>query len=282
MLTSRIITAFILIPIVIAVLFLLPLLGFVVVTLMVCMLAAWEWSRLAGFHTSGQRIALAVICGAILVAMFFCTAGQMSSRVAPMIADVLWVASCWWVLALLLVFFYPVSAIWWSRSRLLKIVFGIATIIPFFWGMTALRQYDYANDPYQGAWWLLYVMFLVWSVDSGAYLFGKLFGRNKLAPKVSPGKTWEGFIGGLLTSAFVSWLFGLYAPLMISPKRLLICSVVAALASVLGDLTESMFKREAGMKDSGNIIPGHGGILDRIDSLTAAVPVFACLLLLVF
>lgn len=148
--------------------------------------------------------------------------------------------------------------------------------------MIALRQHGYDADHYQGAWWLLYVMFLVWGADSGAYMFGKLFGKNKLAPKVSPGKTWEGFIGGLITSALISWGFGLYAPLAVVPTTLLVCSIVAALVSVLGDLTESMFKREAGIKDSGHLIPGHGGILDRIDSLTAAVPVFACLMLLVF
>ena len=116
----------------------------------------------------------------------------------------------------------------------------------------------------------------------GAYMFGKLFGKHKLAPKVSPGKTWQGFIGGLATAAVISWGYGMWANLDVAPVTLLICSIVAALASVLGDLTESMFKREAGIKDSGHLIPGHGGILDRIDSLTAAVPVFACLLLLVF
>lgn len=118
--------------------------------------------------------------------------------------------------------------------------------------------------------------------DSGAYMFGKLFGKHKLAPKVSPGKTWQGFIGGLFTAAIISWGYGVWANLDIAPSILLVCSIFAALASVLGDLTESMFKREAGIKDSGHLIPGHGGILDRIDSLTAAVPVFACLLLLVF
>ncbi|SAJ28290.1 CDP-diglyceride synthase [Enterobacter cloacae] len=125
-------------------------------------------------------------------------------------------------------------------------------------------------------------MILVWGADSGAYMFGKLFGKHKLAPKVSPGKTWQGFIGGLFTAAIISWGYGVWANLEVAPSTLLVCSIFAALASVLGDLTESMFKREAGIKDSGHLIPGHGGILDRIDSLTAAVPVFACLLLLVF
>jgi len=126
------------------------------------------------------------------------------------------------------------------------------------------------------------VLLLVLGADSGAYMFGKMFGKHKLAPKVSPGKTWEGFLGGLVTSALIAVLFATLAPLTVSTGTLVICAIIATLASVLGDLTESMFKREAGIKDSGNLIPGHGGILDRIDSLTAAVPVFACLLLLVF
>ena len=148
--------------------------------------------------------------------------------------------------------------------------------------MLALRSWHYADNHYSGALWLLYIMILVWGADSGAYMFGKLFGKHKLAPKVSPGKTWQGFIGGLFTAGIISWGYSAWANLDVSPSTLLLCSVIAALASVLGDLTESMFKREAGIKDSGHLIPGHGGILDRIDSLTAAVPVFACLLLLVF
>lgn len=181
-----------------------------------------------------------------------------------------------------MVIFYPKSARFWRHSSLLRLLFGILTIVPFFCGMVVLRSWHYADNPYSGALWLLYVMVLVWGADSGAYLFGKLFGKHKLAPKVSPGKTWQGFLGGLATAAVISWAYGRWVGLDVAPRVLLICSVVAALASVLGDLTESMLKREAGIKDSGHLIPGHGGILDRIDSLTAAVPIFTCLLLLVF
>jgi len=282
LLKSRLITALILIPIVIAALFLLPPPGFAIVTLAVCMLAAWEWGQFAGLASRSQRVWLAVLCGLVLAVMMFTLPAYHHSVHLTQIAGSLWAALVWWIAALLLVLTYPGSAALWRRSRVLRLLFGVLTIVPFFWGMVALRQYHYETDHFSGAWWLLYVMLLVWGADSGAYMFGRLFGKHKLAPKVSPGKTWEGFFGGLVTSAVIAWLFGLWAPLSISPGVLLTCSLVAALASVLGDLTESMFKREAGIKDSGQLIPGHGGILDRIDSLTAAVPVFACLLLLVF
>lgn len=282
MLKYRIATALILIPIVIAALFMLPPLGFAIVALVICMLAAWEWGQLSGFKTRSQRIWLAVLCGFVLIAMMLSMPAYRQPIYLPQVSVSLWASLIWWIAAFILVIFYPKSASFWRGSRILRLAFGLLTIVPFFWGMVALRQYGYAENHHTGAWWLLYVMLLVWGADSGAYLFGKLFGKHKLAPKVSPGKTWEGVIGGLVTSALISWLFGRYAPLNVVPVTLLVCSVIAALASVLGDLTESMFKREAGIKDSGNLIPGHGGILDRIDSLTAAVPVFACLMLLVY
>lgn len=282
MLKYRLITALILIPMVVAALFLLPPLGFALLTLAVCILAAWEWGQLAGFTARYQRIWVAVLCGLLLALMMLSVPAYHHSVDQLQVGGPLWLSLVWWLVALMLVLFYPVSAVLWRDSRPLRLLFGFLTIVPFFWGMMALRQFGYEDNHYTGAWRLLYVMLLVWGADSGAYMFGKLFGKHKLAPKVSPGKTWEGLIGGLLTSAIISWLFGRYAPLNVVPITLLICSVTAVLASVLGDLTESMFKREAGIKDSGHLIPGHGGILDRIDSLTAAVPVFACLMLLVF
>lgn len=282
MLKYRLITAVILIPLVIAALFLLPPSGFALVTLGVCMLAAWEWGQFAGFVSSTQRLWLAFLCGALLAVMVLTLPGYHYSVHLRPIGSSLWAAMAWWCAALFLVLFYPKSAAFWRHSKVLRLLFGVLTIVPFFWGMVALRQHHYDTDPFFGAWWLLYVMLLVWGADSGAYMFGKLFGKRKLAPKVSPGKTWEGLIGGLATSAIISLIFSEYAPLGVAPVTLLICSVIAALASVLGDLTESMFKREAGIKDSSHLIPGHGGVLDRIDSLTAAVPVFSCLMLLVF
>ncbi len=246
------------------------------------MLAAWEWGQLSGFVSRTQRVWLAVLCGLILAAMMWAVPEYHRSVHISFVEASLWISLAWWVVALFLVLFYPASAQMWRNSKVLRLLFGLFTIVPFFWGMVVLRSWHYDVDHYAGAVWLLYVMFLVWGADSGAYMFGRLFGKHKLAPKVSPGKTWQGFFGGLATSAVISWLFGMWAHLNVAPTVLLLCSVIAALASVLGDLTESMFKREAGIKDSGHLIPGHGGILDRVDSLTAAVPVFVCLLMLVF
>lgn len=282
MLKYRLISAFIMIPAVIAALFLLPPMGFAIATLIICVLAAWEWGQLAGFKTHFQRIGVAVLCGALLAAMLLVSSGSPVDAHLPVVEISLWTSLGWWIAALLLVLSYPASARLWHHSKVLRLVFGLLTIVPFFWGMVVMRSWYYETQQFAGAIWLLYVMCLVWGADSGAYMFGKKFGKHKLAPKVSPGKTWEGVIGGLVTSAIISLLFSSWAELDVTPTILLICSVVAVLASVLGDLTESMFKREAGIKDSSHLIPGHGGILDRIDSLTAAIPVFSCLMLLVF
>ncbi|EJS86028.1 hypothetical protein AAUPMB_19730, partial [Pasteurella multocida subsp. multocida str. Anand1_buffalo] len=123
------------------------------------------------------------------------------------------------------------------------------------------------------------VFILVWSADSGAYFAGRQFGKNKLAPKVSPGKSWEGVIGGLVTAGILASIFIHFTQESllsgISIPAFIALSVATVAVSILGDLTESMFKRQSGIKDSSQLIPGHGGILDRIDSLTAAVPFFA-------
>jgi phosphatidate cytidylyltransferase len=128
---------------------------------------------------------------------------------------------------------------------------------------------------------ILSLMLLVWGADIGAYFFGRAFGKRKLAPRVSPGKSWAGFFGGLFTSVCIAAGLALYLQVPVSQLFVvLLCAAVVVLFSVVGDLTESMFKRQMGIKDSSQLLPGHGGVLDRIDSLTAAAPVFALLLLL--
>ncbi|WP_395479631.1 phosphatidate cytidylyltransferase [Candidatus Curculioniphilus buchneri] len=282
MLKHRLITTFILVPIVISTLFMLPFITFALITLLVCILGVWEWGKLISLISIKQRIWLTVFCGFLQAQIILVILDCHSIISIWQVRCALWSAFFWWITATLLVCTYPHSAVLWNKSKLQQIAFCMLTIIPFFYGVLALRQHNYNINYFTGSWWLLYVMTLVWAVDSGAYFFGQLLGNHKMVPSLSPKKTWEGFIGGLVTSAIIAWLFNKYAPLNISPVTLLTCSIVASLAAVLGDLTESMFKREVGIKNTSHLIPGHGGILDRIDSLTAAVPVFTFLILLIF
>ena len=281
MLKYRLLTAIVLIPIVIAALFFLSPANFGLVVIAVSALGAWEWAQFAGWHSQVKRISLAVVFAAILLAIQFSIPDITVLSNAPMILYGLWAGLVWWVVAIILVVTYPASASW-GKSVIIRLLFGVLTIIPFYCGMMALRTVGYQNDTAIGAWWLLYVMLLVWGADSGAYAFGRTIGRNKMAPKVSPGKTWEGLVGGLITAGIISWVFSAYAPIPAMPDYLLVTSILVVVVSVFGDLTESMFKRQSGIKDSSHLIPGHGGILDRIDSLTAAIPVFAGLNLLIF
>ncbi|MCA6223001.1 phosphatidate cytidylyltransferase [Photorhabdus antumapuensis] len=282
MLKYRLITAVILIPLVIAALFLLPPVVFGLVIIAVSALAAWEWGQFAGLFNQKKRAILAVLFAIGLLVLQYTLPDFTDLIGQSQITFILWGGMIWWIVATLLVVTYPSSAAIWKSSTLLRLLFGVLTLVPFYCGMMVLRTQGYDDNSYYGAWWLLYVMLLVWGADSGAYLFGRTLGKRKMAPKVSPGKTLEGLIGGLMTAAIISWLFGKYAPVPAMPEKLMLCSAIVVIASVFGDLTESMFKRESGIKDSSQLIPGHGGVMDRIDSLTAAIPVFTGLMLLVF
>lgn len=281
-LNARIITAIILIPLVIAALFFLPLNLFGYVIIVICSLAAWEWSQFIGWTVQIKRIISAVLFGICLLGLQLSFQDLSQLTTEPLIFYILLAGLVWWLVAIILVVTFPASARFWSKSVILKILFGVLTILPFYCGMLVLKSVNYHIDNFIGAWWVLYVMLLVWSADSGAYFFGNLFGKHKLAVKVSPGKTLEGMLGGMLTAGIITWLFNLFVPVLLISKNLLFCSVIVVIISVFGDLTESMFKRQAGIKDSSHLIPGHGGVLDRIDSLTAAIPVFAGLTLLFF
>ncbi len=280
MLIQRILTAIVLIPLVIIALFFAPLSIFSYLIIAVCALATWEWSHFLGMVEKTQKAIFMVLIISLL-ALLYLIPIDLSLK-GQLFTYIICLSIVWWLIALLLVISYPQSAKYWSKSILIKLLFALFTLIPFYISMLELRSINYDIDRYTGAVWLLYVFVLVWATDTGAYFAGRAIGKHKLAVKVSPGKTIEGFIGGVSLAILVCLLVYLTGYFAISFINFLISSLLAILVSVLGDLTESMFKREAGIKDSGNLIPGHGGILDRIDSLTAAVPVFTALSLHLF
>jgi phosphatidate cytidylyltransferase len=167
---------------------------------------------------------------------------------------------------------YPRTSGKWS-SVACKLVIGLLILLPAWQGLVYIKHMALGN------WLIMAVMVLVWGADIGAYFSGRAFGKRKLAPAVSPGKSWEGVYGGLALTLLITLVVGVVREW--ETKQILVALIGAAvvvLISVVGDLTESMFKRQAGIKDSSNLLPGHGGVLDRIDSLTAAIPVFAVLL----
>ncbi|OAN13999.1 CDP-diglyceride synthetase [Photobacterium jeanii] len=275
MLKQRIITALILAPLVIAGIFFLPFTGFTAALAVITLVGFWEWTQ---FVENSSRIRTMAIFAAGFAATLvaFPTDVNALAAVADSHRGVLAVGGIWWLIASALAITYPSSAKLWSGSSISKILFGFLTLVPFFWSILMLRAVNYMESPYHGAQLVMLVCFIVWAADTGAYFSGKRFGKHKMAPAVSPNKTIEGLLGGALLAMFIAWSG---AKLMNIPfsglGALLAIAMITVVISVLGDLVESMFKRVAGIKDSGTILPGHGGILDRIDSLTAALPVFA-------
>ena len=263
MLKQRIITALILLPIALCGFFLLEGSAFALFIGLVVTLGAWEWARLAGFSAQSMRVGYAAVVAFMLLVM------HLLPGLAPWI---LGASVIWWGIATYLVLTYPQSSEHWA-SAACKLAVGLLILLPAWQGLVLIKQEPLGN------WLIMAVMVLVWGADIGAYFSGRAFGKRKLAPQVSPGKSWEGVYGGLVLSLVITAIVGLVRDWSFAQMLMgLIGAAVIVFISVVGDLTESMFKRQSGIKDSSNLLPGHGGVLDRIDSLTAAIPVFAVLL----
>ena len=259
MLKQRFITGIILAPLVIAGFVLLNAQWFAVMVGGIITLAAWEWARLAGIQTQSGRVTYAAVVALLLTSLY--------SYPLPVL-NILVMAACWWVLATVMILRYPQGQGLWAGW--LAQLYGLVVLLPAWTALVWLRAQD------GGLWLLLTVVVMVWAADIGAYFSGKAFGKHKLLPRVSPGKTLEGLLGGLLLAEVLVVVAMVY--LGCSGRSFvlgLLGTLVVVLFSVVGDLTESLFKREQGLKDSSNLLPGHGGIMDRIDSLTAAIPLFA-------
>ncbi|MFD2192125.1 phosphatidate cytidylyltransferase [Pistricoccus aurantiacus] len=264
MLKQRILTALVLIPIALWGLFGLSGGAFALFTGAIVVLAAWEWANLAGHVSFRSQVVWALVFAAIMLSLWL--TGLAHSVWLLGLAAPGWLLNLYWVLS------YPERQLQWS-GRWRRMLMSAWVLLPCWTGFLLLRQ--------SGAEWLLYVLLLVWTADTGAYFAGRAFGRRKLAPQVSPGKSWEGVWGGMLATVVLAVAFAVWQKLGLAASLLLIViTLVIALISVLGDLFESMLKRVRGIKDSSALLPGHGGVLDRIDSLTAAVPMFALLRLL--
>ncbi len=279
MLKQRLLTALILIPVALYAVFGLPLIGFAMAILALMAAGAWEWSPLMGVNRRSGRIAYTLsVVAAIAALMWWVPITEIWSdgELAPVLYYIILIGCVWWLFALVLVLNYPRSRRVWSRTRSIVGLFGWLTLIPAWAGIMAIRALNYPEQPLFGGFMVLFVLLLVWAADVGAYFAGVRYGRNKLMPAVSPGKTMEGLLGGI-TLAFVVMM--VIAQWLKVPAEqytgFYLTGLITVVASVFGDLNESMFKRCAGVKDSGSLLPGHGGILDRIDSLTAALPVFA-------
>ena len=278
MLKQRLITALILIPLALYAVFALPLFWFAAAVLVLMTAGAREWAPLMNVNRRSGRIAYTAFVALLLaVLMWLVPLNKVwqNGELAPIIHGLIIAGCVWWLAAIALVINYPRSRRVWSRTRSIVGVFGLLTLVPAWAGLVAVRSLNYADQPLFGGFAVLFVLLLVWAADVGAYFAGVKYGRNKLMPAVSPGKTMEGLCGGI-TLAFVVMMV-LAQWLKIPAEQFsgyYITGLVTVIASVFGDLNESMFKRCAGVKDSGSLLPGHGGILDRIDSLTAALPIF--------
>ncbi len=256
-LLQRIITAVILLAFVLIVFFVLPRAAALVLMALFVVAAAWEWAGFIPLNRAFSRVAY------VLLVVAFMTAVSLVYLGGYPLVGLLWLGLGWWLLAFCLVLRFPVAL-----DGLLTGVCGLFVLIPV-WAAARMLLTNVEAGPEM----VLYVLAIVAAADVGAYFVGRRLGRVKLAPLVSPGKTWEGVGGGLLAALLVT--FAGARMLDLPAAVLLPVGLSVALISILGDLTVSLFKRNAGLKDSGSLFPGHGGVLDRVDGSSAALPLFA-------
>ena len=272
MFKQLVITAVVLVLAFLALLLMTTPMIFSLIISLVVLLAGWEWTNLMRIESTVNRVSYLVLL-AISLALAAALLGLPESpdmqvgQLLALGASILWAVIFLWIQG------YPSSAILWSPRPVLGAL-GLL-LLSFTWVSIVLIM----HQPH-GAWLLLFAVVIVALADIGGYIAGNLFGKHKLAATVSPGKTWEGFFGGIvLQCLFIAALIP-FMPEKITAPLLVALVIPVSLYSVVGDLFESMVKRHCGVKDSGSILPGHGGILDRIDGLIAALPLFILLFLL--
>ncbi len=265
MLKTRVITALIIAALLVPAIFLLDWLSWAVLTAVITGIAGWEYARLCGFCSSGQLRFGALIAGVAVLAAVMLPSDQLrtAGQVALFCSIVFWLG---------LVPFW-LRARWQVKVHWKMALVGSVILLPTWFALIDLRE--------RGPAWLFAALLLVALADIAAYFSGRAFGKRKLAPNISPGKTWEGAYGAMLATTILA-LIAQWSLSDAHPAKLILIVLVMpllTLVSIAGDLFESLLKRQAGMKDSSQLLPGHGGVLDRIDSHTAALPLMAMLLM---
>ncbi len=259
MLAKRVITGVIALAVVLGALFYLPPVLVLLLIAAIVVAGGYEWGRFVSPNSPSVALLFPVLLIPLLLASEVLVLPSMSLTLGTLV-----MAQILWLVAIILLFRFPVRF-----SSAATTVVGLVLLTTTFVALAAL----YLSE--QGALLLLVMLIFVWAADVGAYFAGKQFGQRKLAPSVSPGKSWEGAIGGLVLVAMIAYFV---APLLkVQPLVMVGIALPGAALSIVGDLTVSMFKRNAGLKDSGTLFPGHGGVMDRIDSISAAMPLFALL-----
>lgn len=264
MLKTRIITALLLLPLALAALFVLPAEWFRYLAGILLLIGSWEFSRLAGLKLLPGGVLLVLTQAAVMVVMLISWDQWTATPVQPA-----FMACFAWTFMLLQMGTYVPGRIITPGYRLLGAANALLAITTAWGALSWLRM-----EP-GGEWWILLLLLTIWASDVGAYFSGRAIGGAKLAPRISPGKTRAGFYGGVICAAAVSMVAGTLIPALDATLlQLAILGATTAVVSVGGDLFISMHKRTVGLKDSGRLFPGHGGVLDRLDSLLAGAPLF--------
>lgn len=264
-LRARILTALVLAPLAIVGVLYLPSTAFALAFGLVLCMAIWEWTRVIGFRRRRLQLLAVVVNAAIMATLLVLDPVHWLLPIA-------WIGVAWWCLAIVWLRAFDFAAAPTRVNLEIKILVGSVMVVPAWVAAWVIHR-----EPDNGPWWTLFVLMLIWVADVAAYFSGRRFGLHKLAPRISPGKTREGvygaLIGSMLFTAIAGWVI---KPVPVGHLLLILLATVTVLFSIVGDLFESLIKRQANLKDSGSLLPGHGGMLDRIDSVLAAFPIFVC------
>ncbi|MCZ6890252.1 MAG: phosphatidate cytidylyltransferase [Gammaproteobacteria bacterium] len=262
MLKQRIITALVLAPVILGAVVFLPQRYFELFFGVLAALGLYEWANLAGFASVRSKLLYVFAASAVTMVVLYLP-GWWNWALAA--------GGLFWLCAVVIVIAFGRA----NRAKALvanrgwTVGTGVLVFTATLVGLATLKS------QVSGHWLVIWALSVVWSADIGAYFAGRAFGRHKLAPRVSPGKTWEGACGGVAASVLVGAGFALAMQWPGSVTDWILISGALAIVSIFGDLYESAMKRAHGVKDSGALLPGHGGVLDRIDAILAVVPIFA-------